>query len=176
MKIYFDIGNTNIKTGIYEDTLVSRFMVKTHQTYSGFLSSFKKEFLGTNIDLNSITDCLYSSVVPSINALFESAILSLLPNVKIRKMDETYLKHFSINVDDPLEIGHDLLIDVYGAINKYSYPTLIVDLGTANKVLFIDKNGMFSSVVIAPGIEMGTNALADKTDLLPNNFNYHFIR
>ena len=70
-------------------------------------------------------------------------------------------------MDNPLEIGNDLIADLVAAKEKYGYPTLIADLGTASKILLLDKTGTFVSCLIMPGLTLSAQSLSDKAALLP---------
>ena len=54
------------------------------------------------------------------------------------------------------------------AKNKYALPAIIVDLGTATKVIALDKSGAFLGCSIAPGIEISLNALSSGASQLIN--------
>ena len=70
-------------------------------------------------------------------------------------------------VDNPLEIGNDLIADLVGAKEKYGYPCIIADLGTASKILLLDKTGTFISCLIMPGLTLSAESLSNKAALLP---------
>ena len=46
-------------------------------------------------------------------------------------------------------------------------PAVIVDMGTATKIIILDENGTFIGVTISPGVEIGLKALAGGTAQLP---------
>ena len=73
----------------------------------------------------------------------------------------------AIKVDNPMEIGNDLIADLVGAKEKYGYPCLIADLGTASKILLLDKTGTFTSCLIMPGLTLSAESLSNKAALLP---------
>jgi type III pantothenate kinase len=73
----------------------------------------------------------------------------------------------ALKVDNPNEIGNDLIADLVGAKEKYGYPALVVDLGTASKILLLDKDGYFASALIMPGLKLSIQSLVQKASLLP---------
>ena len=73
----------------------------------------------------------------------------------------------ALKIDNPNEVGNDLISDLVGSKEKYGYPTLIADLGTASKILLLDKNGAFASCVIMPGLSLSASSLMNKAALLP---------
>lgn len=53
------------------------------------------------------------------------------------------------------------------AKEHYPLPAVVIDLGTATKVLAIDKSGAFVGGIIAPGVKISIEALANRTASLP---------
>jgi type III pantothenate kinase len=49
----------------------------------------------------------------------------------------------------------------------YGCPALVVDMGTATKMMVVDGGGAFIGVSIIPGVTMGLNALSAGTAQLP---------
>ena len=69
--------------------------------------------------------------------------------------------------DSPSSVGADLICSCVAANALYSAPSLIIDIGTATKMIVTNKSGAFIGVSIIPGVMMGLNALADGTAQLP---------
>ncbi|MBP9989031.1 MAG: type III pantothenate kinase [Ruminococcus sp.] len=65
------------------------------------------------------------------------------------------------------QVGADLAAVSIGAIEKYSLPCFILDLGTATKIILLDENGMFRGCTISAGVRISTNALSSGTSQLP---------
>lgn len=161
MDICIDVGNTTFVVGLYEGyNLVKKdFFLVENKDYKNDFSSLLKRM---NIDLANINHIMYSSVVPQV----DEAILPVLGNkVKRVKNSKINLNFGQINMD---EVGDDLLAALVGAKKKYHYPTLIADLGTASKVLLLDKNGVFDTCLIIPGLSMSIASLSNKAALLPD--------
>ena len=169
MNVCIDVGNTTMAIGFYENKkLLSRIIQNTDskRTEDEYLLLLKDTLKKLEIDPKKVNRIIYSSVVPSINRPFKGAIeqffsmeiLTVAPGIKTGLI---------LKVDNPNEIGSDLIADLVGAKEKYGYPTLIVDLGTASKILLLDKSGAFSSCLILPGLSLSANSLTDKAALLP---------
>lgn len=169
MNLCIDVGNTTIGIGFFrEEKLFKRLIItvdikKTKDEYVSFLKQAIKE---NEIDVNEIDNIIFSSVVPSINGPFIGAlndiidkeVMLIAPGIKTGLM---------LRVDNPNEVGNDLIAVMVGAKEKYGYPTIVADLGTASKVLVIDKNGSFVSCLIMPGISLSLESLTNKAALLP---------
>ena len=164
MDICVDVGNTTFILGIYNSTSLIKkdyFLVKENNHLSNFLTLLKK----MDIDLSNINRIMYSSVVPSV----DKEVLSFLKDNfkgKIYRVKENKLD-LNLGKIDVNEVGDDLLAALIGAKKKYSYPVLVADLGTASKVLLIDKNGVFDTCLIIPGLSMSISSLSNKAALLP---------
>ena len=74
----------------------------------------------------------------------------------------------NILTDNPAEVGSDLVAGAVAAKNKYPLPAIVVDLGTATKVVALDKDGAFLGCSIAPGVSISLNALVGGASLLTN--------
>ena len=168
MNICIDVGNSTIGIGVFENNILAeRMIVKTNPkpTEDEFYQLLKKPFAFIK-DGKKIDAIIYSSVVPQINVALLGA-LKKLTSVKPLLINQNTKTDLDIKVDNPLEIGNDLIADLVGAKEKYGYPTLIADLGTASKILLLDKTGTFISCLIMPGLTLSANSLSNKAALLP---------
>ena len=169
MNLCIDVGNTTIGVAFFEEEAILKrltFTVNTKKTSDEYISVINRALKENDFDVTQIDNIILSSVVPSITdplqkalvAVFNQEPILIMPGIKTGLM---------IHVDNPNEIGNDLIADLVGAKLKYSYPSLIVDLGTASKILLLDKNGAFTSCVIVPGLSIGLNSLTNNAALLP---------
>ena len=169
MNLCIDVGNSTIGIGFYQDdSLIERMSFNTDPklTEDEFYHSLKRLINNLNIKINDIENIIFSSVVPQINVALLEALKKLFKKepLLIGPGTKTGL---AIKVDNPLEIGNDLIADLVGAKEKYGYPCLIADLGTASKILLLDKTGTFTSCLIMPGLTLSANSLSSKAALLP---------
>ena len=163
MKLLIDIGNTAVKFA-YIDKKDLKYL---DRFYLSELSIRKLDNILSKI--KNIDEVIISSVVPSRNNFFNEYFLlnyDLIPQY-IKVGDHAKIK---ISIDNPDELGVDLYCDLVGAhslFEKSKKPIIIIDLGTASKLLLLEKNGEFKSCAIVPGIEMSKKMLSKSTDLLP---------
>lgn len=160
MKLFVDIGNTAIKFATNENgfSYLGRFFARE-------LSEEKLDALLANV--KNLEQVNIASVVPS-----SSKKLNEYFNKKYH-LEPQYIKiddypPLKVDIDNKNELGMDLYCDLVGAYKKYGPATIVVDLGTASKILLIDKEGVFHSCSIVPGIEMSKKMLSSDTALLPN--------
>ena len=169
MNICIDVGNSTIGIGVFEDNvLVERMVVNTDPRFTEeqFYQLFKKPFNVVESKTKKIKNIIFSSVVPQINVSLLNA-LKRLSNIEPLLIGPGTKTGLSIKVDNPLEIGNDLIADLVSAKEKYGYPCLIADLGTASKILLLDKTGTFVSCLIMPGLTLSAESLSNKAALLP---------
>lgn len=170
MNVCIDVGNTTISVGLFEGSKkieklsFTTDLIKTEDEYASLIF---QQINAKGIDIKKVDKIIYSSVVPGINRPLKEAF-SMIFKKEIMTIGPGFKTGLSIKVDNPSEIGNDLIADLVGAKEKYGYPVLIADLGTASKILLIDKNGTFSSCVILPGISLSATTLSRRAALLPD--------
>ena len=169
MNVCIDVGNTTIAMGFYKDDKLYRKMVQNtviNRTEDEYIVLLNNTLSSLKIGTNEIEKIVFSSVVPSVNHPFKNALKNVI-NAPILIIGPGIKIGVSLKVDNPSEIGGDLIADLVGAKERYGYPTLIIDLGTASKILLLDKNGAFVSCVITPGLSLSAASLSNKAALLP---------
>lgn len=168
MILVIDMGNTTINLGIYhDDKLIKTYKTTTDKkkTLDEYMIIFSSFFVDLNVK-ESFKGCFISSVVPSLDKVLEDAIRKVFKINNIKFVTSGTKTKMMIKIEHPNELGADLACDSVGAITKYGYPCVIVDLGTANKILFVDKDGAFIGGSISSGLSLSINALIDNASLL----------
>ena len=158
MKLLIDIGNTATKFGYLDDEF--------HYLSRCFNSDINYDKLDEILSLDNIESVYVSSVAPKVSLLIKEYFADRY-KIEIKHIKTQELGKLQIKIDHTEELGLDLFCDLLGAIYKYQTPCLIVDLGTASKILLIDKNNVFSSCVILPGMGISKQILSEATALLP---------
>ena len=70
-------------------------------------------------------------------------------------------------VDEPEGVGVDRQLDALAAFERAKQACVVVDVGTAVTVDFVDGQGTFQGGAIAPGLSLMLDALHRKTERLP---------
>ncbi|HNX15892.1 MAG TPA: type III pantothenate kinase [Bacilli bacterium] len=170
MNLCIDVGNTTINIGLFVDNrLIDQFsltvdMVKTQDEYAALI---KQQVETKRIDIKLINNIIFSSVVPLLNVPLKGALKSVFHH-ELMVIEPGVKTGLTFKVDNPLEIGNDLIADLVGVKEIYGYPCIIADLGTASKILLLDKDGYFSSALIMPGISISAENLTNRAALLPS--------
>lgn len=165
-----DVGNTNIKLGVFEkDKVVHswRLSVKTVRTGDEFGIQMLNLFNNVGMKFDEIKGIVMSSVSPSVNYTIEHACDYYIGQkpLMVTCDIETGIK---IKYDNPAELGTDRIVNSLAAYKFYGGPCVVIDFGTATTFNAISKKGEFLGGVIAPGIKSSVNALVDNTAKLAN--------
>ena len=169
MNLCIDVGNTTIGVGFFKEKelfLRLTFTVNQKQTKDEFKSVIKRTLEENKLSNSDVSKIIFSSVVPSLNSPFIGALEEVF-HIKPLLIAPGIKTGLSVHVDNPSEIGNDLIGVMVGAKEKYGYPLLIADLGTASKILLIDKSGSFISCLIMPGLSLSLSSLTTRAALLP---------
>lgn len=164
-----DIGNTNIVIGVFfEDELkfVSRIATdikKTEEEYAVLIKNIASLYGVSDCDVHG---AIISSVVPPLNKTVQLAISKIF-GVTSMIVGPGIKTGVNLLVDNPSQVGADLVCAAAAAYKYYKSPAIILDMGTATKMSVIDEKGAFLGVSIIPGVQIGMSALAGGTAQLP---------
>jgi len=108
-----------------------------------------------------------ASVVPSTTAVW-IRMLRRLTGKQPLVLDHTVKLGVAVDYPNPGTIGADRLANACGAVAFYGAPVIVADFGTALTFDIVSQEGAYVGGVIAPGLPLMTDYLADKTALLPH--------
>ncbi len=168
MLLAIDIGNTNIKFGIFEnetlkDTLtVSTDRHKTADEYSVQLYALSQTY---GFSQSDFVDCIISSVVPSVTARIASAIRRVI-GIEPKIVGPGTRTGLDIRIEDPGALGADLCVLCVAAKALYLAPCIVISMGTATVMCVLDRSGAMLGGPIAPGVNISLDALASSAALL----------
>ncbi|HYM84125.1 MAG TPA: type III pantothenate kinase [Candidatus Dormibacteraeota bacterium] len=167
MLLALDIGNTNVTTGLVRDgRLSSSRRAATH----AHLTADEVELavgglLGLDgASLADVDDIVLASVVPALTDAVEAIAERRGLGLVIASAGTTPLP---VRVDRPAEVGAARLVNALAVARLYGSPAIVVDLGTATTFDCVDADGAYVGGAIAPGLELGLEALAARTAKLP---------
>lgn len=169
MLLAVDIGNTNILFGLFdENSLVFKARISSDRkiTAEQYALTLKGVVNLRNAELESVRGAIISSVVPELTSLLKDAIM-LLTGVESIVLGPGVKSGLPIKIDNPAQLGADLVAGAVGAIDKYGAPCLVIDMGTATKISVIDAVGAYRGCVIAAGVGISLEALSGAASLLP---------
>ena len=169
MLLVFDVWNTNMVLGIYKDNeLIKDWRIntdkeKTSDEYGILISSlFKYE----DIEMSEIKDVIISSVVPNVMHSLENFCIKYC-NKQPLIVGPGIKTCLNIKYDNPKQVGADRIVNAVAGIEKYGYPLILVDFGTATTFCAISERGEYLGGTIAPGIKISSEALFQRASKLP---------
>lgn len=169
MILVIDIGNTNIVAGCVEgENILFRERLSTahRATRLEYSVLLKTAFDMYGIDYKDIEGAIISSVVPSVTNIVKEAIEKLC-DISAMVVGPGLKTGISIVIDNPAQLGSDLVVDAVAGIEEYPLPQIIVDMGTATTVSVINKQKQFLGGAILPGVAVSHDALIGRTSQLP---------
>ena len=167
MLLAIDVGNTNIVLGLIDDEHLiksGRFSTNINETdeeYAMKIHSFLSIHKALKID-----GAIISSVVPALISTLKNAV-KMICDIDAVIVGPGIKTGLSIKIDDPAQLGADLVVAAVAAKEKYPMPAIIFDLGTATTGSVLDKNGNFLGGIITTGVKTSLNALTAGAALLP---------
>ncbi len=169
MLLAIDIGNTNIKYGVYDrEKLIASFrgssrLSRTADEYGSVLLNL---LISKGLKTSDMDGVIMSSVIPSLNYtlchmceyFFGISPLMVGPGIKTG---------LNIKADNPKEVGADIIVNCVSAFTKYGGPVIVIDFGTATTFDVINDKCELIGVAIAPGIKTSLEGLTKNTAQLP---------
>jgi type III pantothenate kinase len=164
-----DVGNTCIVMGFFDhDTLVRTLSVPYDKTMEA--GDIRSLILGSmnkaSLEPRSVKKVAISNVVSRLNPLFSSLCDDIFGSHPIFVNHRSRME-LTIDIENPAELGPDLIVSAVAAYRNYKDSLVIVDLGTATKFSLISAEGVFRGVIIAPGLGISADSLKARIPYLP---------
>jgi type III pantothenate kinase len=172
--IAIDIGNTMITTGLYLDD-----QEKWVRSIPGKADDAKKQLTDLLMEAWGRIPPVEGSVEKKRNGVI---VVSSVQNDWGRMVEELCRETLGekilligreiplpieMAVNDPSAVGTDRVVNAAAAFSVIEDACVVASFGTAVTIDLVDEDGVFLGGVIAPGIEMGADALHDGTSRLP---------
>lgn len=167
MLLAVDVGNTNTVLGVIDgDNLLfsGRIATKVDETEDDCAVRIYS-FMQIN-SIKEIDGAIISSVVPALNRTLLKAI-KRVTGIDALVVGPGIKTGLNIRIDNPAELGADLVVGAVASIAKYPCPQIIFDLGTATTASVINKDGAYVGGAILCGVKTAINAINVGSALLP---------
>lgn len=161
MLLAIDIGNTQTVVGLFKDDQLSgswRMVTPRHETSDEIASNIYNFLKNSGFDPGLVSGIAVSCVVPRIIIEIERMCQSYF-KINPFIIDINIKTGLKIDYDYPKEIGADRIVNAVAAKNIYGFPSIILDFGTATTFDILSSDGTYLGGVIAPGIEISSEAL-----------------
>lgn len=154
LQAFIDIGNSTADI-LLTDLKDYTFIKKKYDQLS-FLSEIKLK----KVYIASVNTTGTNKLLESINIEKKDI------NIISRDMMKDYSIRHDLKIDNLDILGTDLFLDIISKENKSG--EIIIDLGTASKIMYISKEKVFYGAMIFPGLSSFPETLGAKAELLSN--------
>jgi type III pantothenate kinase len=167
MLLAVDIGNTNVTVGLFK---TGRLVATRRAATDGRASDDELELLLDGLlrlddaSFADVSSIVAASVVPDLGAALEAVAERRERPLLLASAGTIPL---AVRVDRPHEVGADRLVNALAAARLHGTPAVVVDFGTATTLDCVAADGAYVGGAIAPGLELGLEALAARTAKLP---------
>jgi type III pantothenate kinase len=169
MLLTLDIGNTEITMGLFRgDTLEGHWRMTTNpgRTPDEWASAIGGFLLAGGTSPNQVRAACLASVAPSVTQGVVAGIMRTSGCTAVQ-VDARSPLPVRLDVDEPLSVGADRIVNALAAVELYRSDTIVVDFGTATTFDCVTAEGRFLGGVIMPGLRTAADQLTQRTAKLP---------
>lgn len=167
MLLAVDIGNTNVTLGLFRNgqLMATRRAATVSRATADELEMTLDGLLRLDdLAIADVDAIACASVVPVLTGALEAvAARREVPLVAA----SAGTVPIAVRVDRPEQVGADRLVNALAVQRLYGAPAVVVDFGTATTFDCVAADGALVGGAIAPGLELGLDALAARTARLP---------
>jgi type III pantothenate kinase len=167
MLLAIDIGNTNLTIGLLRNgaLVATRRAATMPRSTADELDLLIDGLLHLDdASFGDVEAIVCASVVPSLTAHVETIAARRERQLTLAAAG---IMPLAVRTDRPDEVGADRLVNALAAGRLYGTPAVVVDFGTATTFDCVGDDGAYVGGAIAPGLELGLEALALRTAKLP---------
>ena len=161
MILAIDVGNTNIVFGGVTDgktAFISRIGTDKNKTADEYAVQIKILIELNGLSAEDFEGGIVSSVVPQLNEILKISVKKVIhctpmivgPGIKTG---------LNIKIDNPAQLGSDLVVGAVAAVVLYPKPLMVIDMGTATTICVVDKDSCYRGGVIIPGVKVSMESL-----------------
>lgn len=168
MILAIDIGNTNIVIGCIDKNrtyFIERLSTVRTKTELEYAVDIKNVLDIYHIKASEIEGGIISSVVPQVTNVAKRAVEKIIKK-EVFILGPGLKTGLNIKMDQPAQLGADLVADAVAGVAEYPVPLIIVDMGTATTVSVVDKNKTYIGGMILPGVRISLDALTQRASQL----------
>jgi type III pantothenate kinase len=169
MLLALDIGNTETTVGLFQaDRLLDHWRLttttaRTPDEWGALLSTY---LTNAGHSPSGVRAVVIASVAPLVTQSICEGVTAVTGVVPVQ-VDARSPLPITLDVDEPLTVGADRIVNTLAAARVFARDTIVVDFGTATTFDCITADGRFIGGVIMPGIRTASDELVRKTAKLP---------
>jgi type III pantothenate kinase len=168
--LVFDVGNTELTVGLFSEAELRghwRVMTDVARTPDEFGVLLRSLLAARGFAAEAVESVAIGSVVPRVTGPLAAACTSYFEVGEPLIVDARVALPITLEVDEPMTVGADRLINTLAASRLFSRDAIVVDLGTATTFDCITADGVFLGGAIAPGVATASETLTRRTSKLP---------
>src|SRR5216110_853809 len=168
MLLAVNINNTETKLGLFGgDTLESHWrLTTTGRTPDEWAAAITAALSQSGRSTSEVRAAIVASVVPPVTQAVCEAVATATGKAPV-VVDGRARLPITLDVDEPLTVGADRILNTLAASKLFHRDTIVVDFGTATTFDCITADGRFIGGVIMPGVRTASDALISRTAKLP---------
>ena len=169
MLLTLDIGNTEITAGLFHgDTLEAHWRLTTNpdRTPDEWAAAVGGFLIQAGHSPNEVAGICLASVAPTVTQSLVDG-LAIITGRSAVAVDARSPLPVTLDVDEPLSVGADRIVNVLAAVALYRADTIVVDFGTATTFDCITGDARFIGGVIMPGLRTAADQLTRRAAKLP---------
>ncbi|MDR1081589.1 MAG: type III pantothenate kinase [Deltaproteobacteria bacterium] len=175
MLMTMDVGNTNIKFGLWRgEQMAGNWRLSTRGDVSG-------DELGLVVDgalrlagfsFGQVGDLIIASVVPPLRPAIERFAGRYLGRIPIF-VEGWSQSAMRLEYSNPREVGSDRVVASLAAWRRCRRSLIVIDFGTATTFDCVSGAGDYLGGAIAPGFRLSAEALFRRASMLPKMESFH---
>ena len=170
MILVFDVGNTELTVGLFSEAELRghwRLMTDVARTADEFGVLLRSLLSASGFSPEVVRSVAIGSVVPRVTGPLSEGCVRYFAVGAPLIVDASAKLPIRLEVDEPMTVGADRVINTLAASRLYECDAIVVDMGTATTYDCITADGVFLGGVIAPGIATSAETLTRRTSKLP---------
>jgi type III pantothenate kinase len=169
MLLALDIGNTETTVGLFAgDRLAGHWRLHTtpQRTPDEWASALTAYLTQAGYSAKDVLAAIVASVAPQVTQSLCDGVVGATTRAPVLVDGRSKLP-IVLDVDEPLTVGADRIVNTLAASQLFKRDTIVVDFGTATTFDCITGEGRFIGGVIMPGIRTASDDLVRRTAKLP---------
>ncbi|HUG47728.1 MAG TPA: type III pantothenate kinase [Candidatus Limnocylindria bacterium] len=167
MLLALDVGNTNLSLALVREGRLGaarRAATRGAATPDELELTLEGLLALDGAGLADVDEIVLASVVPTVGATL--AEVARRRGIRLLAAEAATVG-LPVRTERPQEVGADRLCNALAAARLHGTPAIVVDFGTATNFDVVSADGAYIGGALAPGLELGLEALASRTAKLP---------
>ncbi|MBI4420010.1 MAG: type III pantothenate kinase [Gemmatimonadetes bacterium] len=169
MLLAIDVGNSEITIGLFAaDRLSAHWRLTTvaNRTPDEWAATLTAHLVQAGHSTHEVRAVAEASVAPAVTEALAEGVRQAT-GVRPTLVGPASQLPIKLDVEEPLTVGADRVVNTLAAVELYQRDTVVVDFGTATSFDCITADGRFIGGVIAPGLMTAADNLIRRAAKLP---------